>query len=117
MFEEEPDTGGDQALPNANAGVKKSAKMVSAKTKDTKAQTIISLADKTGVPFRLFKDIMVQSATAGKVKVENYSMLFASAYSKINDVNFKYLTSLILAPDNKNILVSKIEILSNTYAD
>jgi hypothetical protein len=37
MFDEEPDVGGDQALPNANAGVKKSAKVSSVKGKDTRA--------------------------------------------------------------------------------
>jgi hypothetical protein len=41
MFDEEPETGGDQALPNANAGVKKAATLNVAKSKDTRAATII----------------------------------------------------------------------------
>ena len=83
MFDEEPDVGGDQALPNANAGVKKSAKVSSVKGKDTRAQTIIQFAEKNGIPMNTCVGIMTASAKAGKVPFHNYVNLFTSAYSKI----------------------------------
>jgi hypothetical protein len=44
-------------------------------------------------------------------------MLFLSAYSKISPADSQYLLGLVTTPDKKSVLSSKIEILSNTYAN